>query len=137
MTLQRAVTPGDISAIDYLQHACLPDDKPLDATVGHWWLIFNRGEPVAFAGMKLSTRWSDCMYLCRSGVLPEQRGKGLQRRLILVRERAARQMGMAWLISDTTCNPASANSLIACGFRLYEPRDPWGNKHTLYWRKRT
>ncbi len=76
------------------------------------------------------------MYLCRSGVVPEHRGKGLQKRLIRVRETYARNMAMNWVISDTTCNPPSANSLIACGFKLYEPAQPWGNRSTIYWRKR-
>jgi GNAT superfamily N-acetyltransferase len=69
-------------------------------------------------------------------VLPEARGQGLQRRLIGARERHARALGMAWLVTDTYQNPASSNSLIAAGYRLYEPAQPWGARGTLYWRKR-
>ena len=48
----------------------------------------------------------------------------------------AKRLGMNWLITDTTDNPPSANSLIACGFKLFEPSKPWANKQSLYWRKR-
>jgi phage terminase large subunit len=37
--------------------------------------------------------------------------------------------------SDTTANVASANNFIRAGYRLFEPQDPWGWPHTLYWRK--
>jgi hypothetical protein len=40
------------------------------------------------------------------------------------------------LITDTYLNPASSNSLISCGFRLFEPSNPWGARGTLYWRKK-
>jgi hypothetical protein len=26
--------------------------------------------------------------------------------------------------------------LIACGFKMFEPSQPWGCKDTLYWRKK-
>jgi phage terminase large subunit len=37
--------------------------------------------------------------------------------------------------SDTTDNVASANNFIKAGYRLYQPKIPWGWPHTLYWRK--
>ncbi len=33
-------------------------------------------------------------------------------------------------------NPASANSLIAVGFKMFEPSKPWGLKTALYWKCR-
>jgi hypothetical protein len=38
------------------------------------------------------------------------------------------------LVTDTHDNPASANSLIARGFKLFDPTKPWGATGTLYWR---
>lgn len=137
MKIRRATAEDDFDAIDCLQRLVLPYDDPCDAGLGVWWLMrCARGEPIAFAGMRMSSRWSDCMYLCRSGVAPDWRGRGIQKRLIAVRERHAKARGMAWLITDTTQNPASSNSLMARGFRLYEPAAPWGGRYTLYWRKR-
>ena len=74
-------------------------------------------------------------YLARAGVLPEFRGQGLQKRLIKVREEFAREHGMPALICDTCDNPASANSLIACGFKMFQPQEPWGLPRSVYWRK--
>ena len=138
MKLRRARSEDDHEALQFLQALILPHDKPLKTGLGAWWLVEDvGGEPVAFAGIKPSLQWLDTMYLCRAGVIPELRGHGLQKSLIAVRERYARRMGMAWLISDTTDNPASANSLASRGFRMFEPSRPWGgSKRTLYWRKR-
>jgi L-amino acid N-acyltransferase YncA len=72
--------------------------------------------------------------MCRAGVIRNFQGHGLQKRLIQARIRKARALNWEWLLTDTTDNPASANSLIAMGFKLYEPKAPWANKNSLYWR---
>jgi GNAT superfamily N-acetyltransferase len=69
-------------------------------------------------------------------VLPEFRGQGLQKRLIRIRLKTAKAIGMNWAVTDTYDNPASGNNMIACGFKLFIPSDPWGVGRTLYWRKR-
>jgi hypothetical protein len=46
----------------------------------------------------------------------------------------AKEKGMAWLVTDTHSNPASANSLIACEFKMFEPSVPWAAKGAVYWR---
>lgn len=132
----RARTAGHFADIDRLQRAVLPGDEPHPTDTGVWWLVYDGDKAVAFAGMVPSKRWALTMYLCRAGVAESHRGQGLQKRLIGVRERAAKALGVRWLITDTTANPASSNSLIARGFRLYEPSAPWGPKAALYWRKK-
>lgn len=118
-----------------LQLEILPTDVPASTDKGWWWVALQGGLPVGFAGLTRSQRWSDTGYLCRAGVVYTARGKGLQKRLIRVREAKARQLGWNWLITDTTDNPASANSLIACGFKMFIPSKPWGNPTACYWRK--
>ena len=44
-------------------------------------------------------------------------------------------MDLNYLITDTIENPASANHLIDCGFRLFDPITLWANEGSLYWRK--
>jgi GNAT superfamily N-acetyltransferase len=132
----RARSAGHRSDIEYLQAITLPHDQLLPTNVGVWWVVYDGTDPVAFAGLLKSHRWSDAMYLCRSGVLESHRGKGIQKRLIRVRERHARSLNMRWLLSDTRDNFPSANSLIAEGFQLFRPTRPWGFKNALYWRKR-
>ena len=127
-----------VQLLVFLQKVCLPEDSVYKVTdQGHWYIAYTQaGEAVGFAGIVPSSRWSDTMYLCRAGVVPAHRGQGLQKRLIRARIRKAKAAGMNWVITDTTENPASANSLIATGFKLFEPSEPWGFKTALYWKHR-
>jgi GNAT superfamily N-acetyltransferase len=125
------------SLLLYLQKKCLPMDTPYDTQRGHWWIAYTEeGKPIGFAGIVRSISWYNCGYLCRAGVVYGYTGKGLQKRLINVRLRQAKKLNWEWAITDTTNNPASSNSLINQGFKLYEPTKPWAFKHSLYWRKR-
>jgi GNAT superfamily N-acetyltransferase len=123
------------NALTVLQKKCLPSDTPADTTTGWWWIVYDAlNLPCAFAGLVPSVRWGDTGYLCRAGVLLSHRGQGVQKRLIRARVRQARALGWNWLITDTYENPASSNSLISTGFKLFEPSKPWGANGTLYWR---
>ena len=119
----------------WLQLKTLPGDVPHDVKDGLWWIVEDGDHPVGFAGLVASRRYMGVGYLCRSGILHDYRGRGLQKRLIRVRIAKARRMGWQWLISDTFENPPSANSLIKCGFQTFTPADPWGFKGAIYWRK--
>ena len=102
---------------------------------GHWWLAYDDDEPIAFAGLVKSTIGPDTGYLKRVGVLPPYRGAGLQRRFIRVREQRARREGWTTIVTDTTDNLPSANSLIRAGYKLFQPTTPWAFSSSLYWRK--
>lgn len=102
---------------------------------GHWWIVFHAGEPVGFCCICQSTLGPEYGYLKRAGVLPDHRGKGLQRRMIRVREKKARENGWRTVITDTTANPHSSNSLIAAGYRMFEPPVKWAYNCSNYWRK--
>lgn len=119
-----------------LQRICLPHDLPVDTDFGCWWIACENGRDIGFAGLVRTVSWIDCGYLCRAGVVPSHRGKGIQKKFIHVRIRQAKALGWKWLVTDTTDNPASANSLIACGFKMFEPSRPWGFENTLYWRRK-
>jgi GNAT superfamily N-acetyltransferase len=127
---------ANIDVLNKLQKECLPYDKPYKLSEGDWWVAYQDSKPIAFAGLVRSARWTDTGYLCRSGVIRSARGRGVQKRLIRVRQTYAKKLGWSWLITDTYYNPASSNSLISCGFKLYDPSVPWGAKGTLYWRKK-
>jgi GNAT superfamily N-acetyltransferase len=102
---------------------------------GHWWLAFAGSEPVAFAGLVLSTRVDNAGYFCRVGVLERHCGRRLQLRLMRALEARARRNGWHSIVSDTTENIASANNFIRAGYRLYQPEAPWAWPHSLYWQK--
>ena len=119
-----------------LQLEILPQDKPTSTRKGWWWIMYDGSKPIGFSGMYLSSTWANTGYFCRAGILSSYRGKGPQKRLIRVRESKARKLGWTHIVTDTYNNPASANNLIACGFRNYIPRSPWGADGVVYWIKR-
>ncbi|MBF9235561.1 GNAT family N-acetyltransferase [Microvirga alba] len=127
--------PATLKLLRRLHSECLPYDKLPNFTEGFWWIAYHGDDAVGFAGMVRSARWIDAGYMNRAGVVPDHRGHGLQKRLIRVRMRYAKRIGWRWLITDTTENPPSANSLIGCGFRAYDPANPWGGRTTTYWRR--
>jgi len=136
MKIQRVDTRLDSvqTRLSVLQKKCLPYDKPYDTNHGYWWIATQDGVDCAFAGLICSPWWSDCGYLIRCGVVPDHRGQGLQKKFIRVRIRQAKTLKMNWVITSTYDNPASANSLISCGFKMFNPTKPWMTKHTSYWR---
>lgn len=124
------------TALMRMQKACLPEDDPMSLDEGWWWIGYDGDWPIAFCSMKPSQRYKNAVYMSRSGVSYYHRGFGLQKKMLRIRERFAKKQGFEWAFSDTTDNPASANSLISCGYKLYEPKIHYGYDTTLYWRKR-
>lgn len=101
---------------------------------GAWWIAQVGGEDAAYCGIKRVPSTGNG-YLCRAGVLAPFRGMGLQKLMIRRRIAHARRQGWPAVVTDTHDNPASGNSLIACGFRLYTPEQKWAFGTSLYWRK--
>ena len=129
--------PSVQTTLAFLQKKILPADMPSPTDRGHWWIVYAEcGKPVAFAGLVRSIKWTDTGYLCRAGVMDGFTGNGLQLRLIKARLQKAKKLGWAWCITDTTDNPASSNSLINAGFKLYTPANPWGFSRALYWKRK-
>lgn len=134
----KPVDPTDEDVRDQLNRLdkeLFPNDY-LSSKNGFWWIVYCGKKPVAFAGLRKSSQWDEAGYLCRVGVTHDHRGNGLQKRLIRTRERKARSIGWAYLLTDTLENPASANSLISCGYKMYEPTNPWASDGACYWRKK-
>jgi ribosomal protein S18 acetylase RimI-like enzyme len=125
-----ADTLADLHRLTFFDQARVPQFDH-----GHWWLAFDGVEPVAFAGLVPSTHVDNAGYFCRVGVLAKHSGRRLQLRLMRALETRARRNGWHSIVSDTTCNVASANNFIRAGYRLYQPQAPWAWQHTLYWRK--
>lgn len=98
---------------------CFPDDEPVTfpGRSTEWWVAEDlNGRIVAFAAIKIKKATGE---LIRAGVLPQHRGNGLQRRLIDARIESAAAHGLQSVTTYTvTDNPASANNLIAAGFRM-------------------
>lgn len=102
----------------------------------HWWHVMDEDEPVAFCSLYIYPDLPETAFLSLSGVLPSHRGKRIQKKMIKHRVKFARSQGVKRLISYTSYdNLASANSLIGCGFRLYDPQWKWGVTNALYFQR--
>ena len=122
-----------------LDRACFPKDKPVDLGGAIWWTAECDGKVVGYAGLRVcqAAENAGLAFLCRVGVDRGHRGHGLQKRLIRARERAARRAGVRQVVTYVVpWNEASANSLIACGYRLYRPASRWGGAGCVYFQKR-
>jgi len=135
----RIAQTDDGLAVLALDEICFPADVRTSLDGALWWLVTLGKEVVGYAGLRPCQMPQNrgAAFLCRVGILRKHRGRGLQKRLIRVRERAARAAGIDEVITYTAAwNLPSANSLISCGYRLYRPESLWGGDTSLYWRKR-
>jgi GNAT superfamily N-acetyltransferase len=121
--------------INALHKLCLPHDELPSVHDGWWWLAYANDVAVGYACMRDAKSEENAAFLAIAGVVPEHRGKGLQRRLIRVRVQKARRLMKRAVISYTMDNAPSGNNLIACGFRLYDPDKRWEGGDVTYWRR--
>jgi len=131
----KATKPKHFEIIKDLDKKIMPDDYRVNIEGGDWWITYYKGEPVAFAGVAIVV---DVGYgfLRRAGVLEAHRGKGLQKRLIKVRLNHLKKRKIAIALTYTVLdNPASANSLISLGFKLYVPSELYVGPNVLYFKK--
>lgn len=123
----------DMRKILRLDDLIFPGDDPVNVwdTRTVWWTLGTQ----AFCGMR-PTNETGVAFLCRAGVVPESRGKGLQKRMIRKRVQWARAEGMTEVVTYTApWNVASARSLQACGFKIYAPHVRWAGDWMVYWSK--
>lgn len=130
-----ATVPKVWARIVAMDAQCFTDGSPaLDNNEGAWWIAYCGKEEAGYCGIRPTA--SGMGYLCRAGVLAKFRGRGLQKTLIRKRVAYAKSVGWHAVVTDTHDNPASSNSLISCGFRLYNPEIKWSFSTALYWRKK-
>lgn len=134
--IKRAQTAAELAAIAKLDAACFNrgvECSRLESSEAWIAVHIPTGAVIGYA----LGRWipnENAYYLSRAGVHPKHRGHGLQKRLIRVRIANAHRRGCRRIITYTVAwNPKSINSLIACGFRFYEPQNAWGGREMLYW----
>lgn len=133
----RRVVAGDAYDLHIMMLACFPGEAVRDTAVDTWWIALDEDDEAAgFCCLSRSQTRLTGGYLSYAGVAPAFRGHGLQKRLIRVRIAEARRREWDSLVTDTCDNPASSNSLIACGFRLFDPPRPWGLSTALYFQRR-
>mgnify|MGYP003705469055 CR=1 FL=1 len=128
--------PDVIDSLSELHRLTFDSAAPLyDFSDGWWWIASYDDLEVGFAGLSMFQSSKPTGYLCRSAVVEEFRGNGLQRRFIRARERYARKLNLNRIVTDTR-GIHSANNLIQCGYRLYRPKHRWAFKGSNYWEKK-
>lgn len=133
----RRARPSEFAEIIELDRVCFGEELQEPVGLAAWWVALERDQVVGYAAARPSSRWADVVYLLRVGVARSHRGRGLQKRLLKVREAWGRRWGAVWAYTDTAFdNVASTNSLISAGYRAFIPRNPWKVPHATYWRKR-
>ena len=135
MHVARADSKVALTTVRALDRLCFPWDTPYRTAGAVWWLAYDAdGEPVGYSGLKWLAS-QEMWFMCRIGVLPSARGKGLASRLTAVRLRHAARArpGTQAVTYCTRDNLASANNLIRHGFKLYEPEEAYGGPGDLYW----
>ena len=134
-TIRREDAPVAVLALDEI---CFPHDDRVKIERSLWWIVYRGKDAIAYAGLRPCQNPcnSGLGFLCRVGVVAEHRGRRLQKKLIRVREAAAKRIGLTELV--TYCvpwNSASLNSLVACGYRFYRPETKYGGAGAVYLRK--
>lgn len=102
-----------------------------------WWIASDELGPCGYAGaVMMGPEEPHTLYLCRAG-LRRRRGQGIQRGFIRARLAWGRKQGAKDAITYTWYrNHASARSLIACGFRPYDPEYAYvGRAEWIYWQR--
>ena len=98
-----------------------------------WWVLLNtRGHIVAYCGSIYAS--GICIFI-RAWVKKTYRGKGLQKKLIDIRFKAAKKNSIVAITYTIKNNCASINNLVSKGFRIYLPEYAYGGNEMLYWKK--
>ena len=113
------------------------DDIPKLENAFHWLAYNEDGDPIGFAVLReLKGINKGTYFLSRAGVLKKYRGKGIHKRLIMVRERYIKREGGGTVVTYVSLdNPSSYASLIRRGYISYEPESKYCGKNYMYLKK--
>lgn len=120
--------PDDTEIVQRLDRKIFEGDTPVHMPGSFWWILYANDEPVGFAGVRI-IEGGESGYLYRAGILPQYRGKGLQKRLIRVREKWCRKQNLKSCVTYVLPNnTASLNNLLRVGYVSYKPTYVYGPK---------
>lgn len=121
--------------IKYLSEYYLTEGYYYDIKKHTTWIGWQAGNKTSMSTAVVYPE-EDLCYLSAMVVLPEYRGKGLQRQHIRTRVKWAKCQNISQVITCThKYTHASSNNLIREGFELYEPDWRWAGPDYLYWSK--
>lgn len=115
--------------------SCFEDEVDIPWEDLMWGLIDkDTNQVVGYCAMGFS-RYKVQAAFTAAAIIKRYRGFGFQKKMIQHRCRIAKKMGFSRVVTHTVFNPASENSLISCGFKLYRPKVEWAGEHANYWYK--
>ena len=118
-----AASAQDKEQIVHMDAVCFPLDVPAVIAGAHWLIGWDGTKAAAFCGWKTVDHDGVSVgFHLRVGVMPDWRGRGLQRQMLRLREAAMRAAGLTRAVTYTDADgAASMRSLIAEGYRPYVP----------------
>lgn len=126
---------NDIGLIKKLHKQTFPEDHFYNSKKNNYWLVYDENnKPVGFC---MLSEWSHGIgFLSRAGLLECAQGNGLHKRMIRVRERKAKSLGIDVIITYTKIdNITSSRNLQKAGYLLYIPEYEYADEDCLYWMK--
>ncbi len=112
-----------------------PPLEPQHYANGWWWVVYAKGEPIAFAGLVPFEPFEKWIGYCkRCLVTPDHYGRGLQQHLLRIRIEKAKRLNYRMVVSDCAeANTHSAANFRKMGFRCITPEQFWAGREMLYW----
>lgn len=96
-----------------------------------WWvMVNNKNEIVSYCG-SIYSKEGICIFN-RAWVDKRYRGRGIQKRMIRLRLKRAKQFCKIAITYTTLDNYQSVNNLTSCGFKYYSPEYAYGGRQMLY-----
>jgi GNAT superfamily N-acetyltransferase len=145
MHLQRVDYHEHSDTIEALDSLLFGPDAPKEGPdLGNeYWILWDEeGEAAGFCSVRplrstsYEPDWEKTAFLSRAGLLPHARGKGLQRRMLQIRQRWARDEGFTRITTYVALdNVPSARNLVKSGFTIYRPVGLWGGLDVIYFEK--
>lgn len=139
MRLQKIYSQGKIINADLYRRLIVLDGNIFNGCSNEfkrnrdWWVLVDAGVIIAYCGCLYSEKV--CVFV-RAWVHEPYRGKGLQRRMIAIREKAAKLFNCYAVVTYTmTDNIHSANNLIRRGFKIHDPQYKYVGKGVIYFIK--
>jgi GNAT superfamily N-acetyltransferase len=122
IVFRRAVSREDAALIAQMDVVCFPIDTPAEFAGANWFIGWDGDQPAAYCAWKVVDHDEPVGFHYRGGVMPDWRGRGLQREMLRLREAGMREQGIAKAVTYTDADgAASMRNLIAEGYRPYVP----------------
>jgi ribosomal protein S18 acetylase RimI-like enzyme len=120
---RRAASHRDEEQISRMDAICFPLDTPAVISGARWLIGWDGDRAAAYCAWKIVDHDGIAVgFHYRGGVLPDHRGRGLQRQMVRLREAEMREQGLKTAVTYTDADgAASMRNLIAEGYRPYVP----------------